>query len=136
MKLLALLLLLPALAAPQGRVDATFDLTGWRTLSTGLSTSTTLVELVPATSGSRIYVKSWKCSSSAAATTTANEQCRLKSGTGTNCGTATVEVDGCFNPALGGCLGGELVLPAGHALCVQHAAAGSKIFTVTYKKGP
>jgi len=110
------------------------DLSNWITTSSGLSTATTLTQIVAANGSFSTYIKNWKCSSSAAATTTADQQCTLKYGTGTNCATGTTYVDGCFQPALGGCNGQEIVVPAGKAVCWIHAAAGSKIVTVTYEQ--
>lgn len=106
------------------------------TASSGLSTATTLTQLVAASGSNRILVKSWKCSASVASTTTADQQCTLKYGTGTNCATGTTYLDGCFQGVNGGCLGGEIVVPASQALCWIHAAAGSKIVTVTYRQVP
>lgn len=109
--------------------------------SSGLSTATTLTELIAAPGASvSIYITSWKCSSSAASTATTDQQCTIKRGTGTNCGTGTTYVDGCFQTANGGCAssfdGGPLKITANNALCWIHAATGSKIVTVNYFLAP
>ena len=115
----------------------------WDPLSatSGLSTATALTQLIAAPGASvSIYITAWKCSSSAAATATADQQCTLKYGTGTNCGTGTTYLDGCFNPANGGCHspfpGGPVKVPANNALCWIHAATGSKIVSVQYFLAP
>jgi len=108
--------------------------------TTGLSTATTLTELIAVPGASvSVYITGWKCSSSAASTTTTDQQCTLKYGTGTNCGTGTTYVDGCFQGSNGGCaesMDSPIKLPANNALCWIHAAAGSKIVRVNYFLAP
>lgn len=109
--------------------------------SSGLSTATTLTELIAAPGASvSIYITSWKCSSSAASTATTDQQCTIKRGTGTACATGTTYVDGCFQTANGGCAssfdGGPIKITANNALCWIHAATGSKIVTVNYFLAP
>lgn len=109
-------------------------------VTSGLSTATTLTQLVAAPgAGVSIYITGWKCSASVAATATADQQCTLKYGTGTNCGTGTTYVDGCFQIANGGCaesMSMPLKVPANNALCWVHAATGSKITRVNYFLAP
>jgi hypothetical protein len=123
-------------ATDQLPIDTQLDLSDWTTASSGLSTVTALTQIVAVSGSNKIYVLNWKCSSSAASTTTTDQQCTLKYGTGSNCVTGTTYIDGCFQTANGGCNGGQLVIPASQALCWIHAAAGSKIVTVTYKQLP
>ena len=108
--------------------DGTFS-----TDPSGLSTSTTLTQIVAASGTNRIIVKNAQCSASVASTTTTDQQCDFYYGTGTNCATGTTASVGCFQPALGGCNTQEFVVPAGQALCWIHAAAGSKRVHVTYR---
>ena len=111
-------------------------LAGWTTVTSGLSTATTLTELVAASGSNKVYIKNWKCSASVASGTTADNQCVLKYGTGTNCATGTAIIDGCFQAANAGCNGQEIVVPASQAVCWIHAAAGSKYVTITYRQAP
>lgn len=108
------------------------------TVTTGLVTTTTLTQIVAAPTAGAIRLLSVVASASVAATTTADQQLRLKSGTGSNCATGTADVIGAFNAANGGF---AIAWPPGHgpklaatsALCWIHAATGSKIITVTYE---
>lgn len=128
-------------SVPSHAVTGTFwpaasDPGNYASASSGLSTATTLGQIVALSGTNRTFIKNWKCSASAAATTTTDQQCTLKYGTGSNCATGTTYLDGCFNPATGGCNGGELAVPAGQAVCWVHAVAGSKIVTLTYYQAP
>ncbi|HQR17691.1 MAG TPA: hypothetical protein PK948_04955 [Gemmatimonadales bacterium] len=116
--------------------SSAFDLSNLTTVSSGLSTATTLTQLIAASGSNKVYIVNWKCSASVAATTTTDQQCTLKYGTGSNCATGTTYLDGCFNPATGGCNGAQIVAPASQAVCWIHAAAGSKIVTITYYQAP
>jgi hypothetical protein len=108
------------------------------TVTTGLVTTTTLSQIVAAPAAGAIRLLSVVASASVAATTTADQQLRFKSGTGSNCATGTADVIGAFNAANGGFAiawppGAGPKLAATSALCWIHAAAGSKIITVTYE---
>jgi hypothetical protein len=107
---------------------------------TTLVTATTLTQLVAApAAGLSIYVTDLGCSSSAATTATADQQCEFKYGTGTNCGTGTALAWATFLPALGSQVANFTTprkLPAGAALCFMNAVTGSKTFDVTYYVAP
>lgn len=106
--------------------------------STGLSTATSLTQMVAApAAGLSIYITSIVASASVAATTTTDQHLAIKYGTGTNCGTGTTYLWGAFNSANGGYVwhaypGTAIKVPAANALCFIHAAAGSKIINITY----
>lgn len=109
--------------------------------STGSITTTTLVQMIAApAAGLSIYLTSVVASASVAATTTTDQHIALKYGTGTNCGTGTTYLMGAFNSANGGYVwsaypGTAIKIPAANALCLIHAATGSKIVNVTYYIG-
>lgn len=107
---------------------------------TTLVTATTLTQLVAApAAGLSIYVTDLGCSSSAATTATADQQCAFKIGTGTNCATGTTYLWATFLPALGAQVANftsPRKLPAASALCFHNAVAGTKTFDVTYYVAP
>lgn len=108
--------------------------------SSGLSTATTLTQIQAAPGASlSLYVTGFLMSASVASTTTTDQQLTLKYGTGSNCVTGTTYITGCFNAANDEC-SRELVtpikIPANNALCWIHAAAGSKIISVTGHTAP
>lgn len=105
--------------------------------TSGLSTATTLTKVVTGDATKTTYVWLWRAFSSVACTATADAHFTLKTGTGTNCGTGTAVVDGCFNQTtFTGCGSGTLpvpiIVPPGKDLCWIMSVAGSKWVTVHY----
>lgn len=111
-----------------------------KTATSGVSTSTALLQLIAAPGASlSIYITDIIYSSSAAATASTNEQLNLYSGTGTNCGSTSNLILPAFNIANGGYshpFQTPLPVAANTELCWIAAAAGSKGVTVNYFIGP
>jgi hypothetical protein len=129
-KFLLLLALLPGFAAAQS-VTA---------VDSGVVTATTLTSLVTAAATTqRMFIHGWTCSSTAASTATADQQCVLKYGSGTNCGTGTVVLLSAMTLAAGHVsenFAVPVVVPAKKDLCFIHAVTGTKRFNVRYRFGP
>ncbi len=106
----------------------------------GVVTATALTEIIATPgAGLSVYITDLSCSSSAATTATADQQCQFKRGTGANCATGTVVVWGTFLPALGSQVANfttPIKLTANNALCYMNAVTGSKTFSVNYYVAP
>jgi len=94
--------------------------------------SATTVELVALASGKSIYVTTFDVVSAGATTVT------FKYGTGTNCGTGTVNLTGAYPMAAntvitkGSGVGVALNIPQGNALCITNSAGVQISGSVSY----
>jgi len=108
--------------------------------TSGLSTATVLTQLIAAPGASvSVYIHSISCSASVASTTTADQQCRIKAGTGAACATGTTDLWGAFQPANGGAavtFPSPIKVTANNAVCWIHAVVGSKIVNIQYHLAP
>lgn len=101
------------------------------------STATILTALggscAATTGGQSLYITDIHASASAAATTTADQQLELKSGTGGSCGTGTAVVWNAFNAATAGVavsMRTPIKVAANSELCWMDAVTGNKSFVV------
>ena len=119
-----------------GTLDASSGpVVGNQNASLAMTTATT-TQAIAAVPGLSIVITGWNETTSGAAT--ADGQWQFVSGTGTNCGTGTANVQTAKNFAanngigMPGSVGQQFTLPPGTALCVDNLAAQITAFNFTY----